>query len=83
MLVEKSSSKMVDKGKKIIIDPYMSRPKSRVVHFCKREPYQRFVPTCYHGDKVGYIQPNCFKLKPYELVSDESYNGNSHEGCLT
>jgi hypothetical protein len=41
-----------DKGKKVIVDPYVSRPKSRIVHPLRKQHSQRFVPTCHHCGKV-------------------------------
>jgi hypothetical protein len=39
-----------------------------------------FLPKCCHCGKIGYIQPNCFMLKPHEYVK---YSRNSHEGLFT
>jgi hypothetical protein len=39
----------------------------------KRQPSQRFVPTCYHCGKISHNQFNCFKLKPRELKNNHPY----------
>jgi hypothetical protein len=46
----------------------------------RRQPSQRFVPTCYHCGKIGHIQSSCFKLKPREHKNDSLYLRNSYEG---
>lgn len=71
-----------DKGKKVIVEPYVSIPKSRVVHLPWRQPSQSFVPTCHHCGKVSHTRPNYFKLKPREHISCSSYSRNSHKGLF-
>jgi hypothetical protein len=46
-----------DKGKKVLVDPYVSRSKSRIVHPHRKHHSQRFVPTCHHCGKVGHTHP--------------------------
>ncbi len=70
-----------DLGKKVFVDPYVSRPKSRAIHSRKRQYSSRFVPTCYHCDKVGDIRPKCIKLRPHEHVNENPSPRNDHEGC--
>jgi hypothetical protein len=60
------------KGMKIHVESYVPCPKSRFVHPPRKQSSQRFVPTCHHCKKVGHIRPNCFKLKPYEHMSENS-----------
>jgi len=69
-----------DKGKIVMADPYVSRPKSTMVHPPRKQPTQRFVPTHHRPVKIGHTRPNCFKLKPREHKNDSLYLKNSYEG---
>jgi hypothetical protein len=69
-----------DKGKKVMVDPYVSKPKSRIVHPPRKQHSQRFVTTCHHYGKVGHTRPNCFKVKPRKHKNDSLYRRNSYEG---
>jgi hypothetical protein len=69
-----------DKGKKVMVNPYVSRPKSMIVHPPKKQLSQKFVPTCYHCGQVSHTRPNCFKLKPCEHKNDSLYLMNSYKG---
>lgn len=51
-----------DLGKKVFVDPYVSRPKSRAIHSRKRQYSSRFVPTCYHCGKVSYAENYFIKI---------------------
>jgi hypothetical protein len=69
-------------GKKNSIVPYASYPKPRVVHPSRKLPSQRFVPTCYHCGKVGYIQPHCFNLKPHVQKNKNFVSRKDCEGLV-
>jgi hypothetical protein len=70
-----------DKSKKVMIDPYVSRPNSMIVHPLRKHLLKRrFVPTCRHCCKIGHTRPSCFKLKPHEHRNDSLYLRNSYEG---
>jgi hypothetical protein len=58
-----------DKGKKVLVNPYMSRSKSTIVH-----PHKK-----HHCSKVGHTRPHFYNLKPREHKSGSSYSRNSHE----
>jgi hypothetical protein len=51
----------------------------------KRQPSQRFVPTCHHYGKIGHDQSSCFKLKPREPKNNHIYEGlfNTMRDVLT
>jgi hypothetical protein len=70
---------VVDKDKKFACDNGVSKPKSFPSN--KKQPTTRFVPTCYHCDKVGDIRPKCIKLRPHEHVNENPSPRNDHEGC--
>jgi hypothetical protein len=53
------------KKEKCDIESCLPRSKSNYIPPHKRQHSQRFVPTYHHCGKVGHIQPNCFKLRPY------------------
>jgi hypothetical protein len=60
----------------------VTRPKSRYVPPFKRQTSQNFFPICYHCGKVGHIQPNYFKLKHRERLSDDLFFRNNKEGLF-
>jgi len=48
----------------------------------RRQPSQRYVPTCHHCGKIGHNQSSCFKLKSHEHKHDSSYSRKSYEGLF-
>jgi hypothetical protein len=52
---------------------------SKYVPPYRRQPSQRFIPTCHHCGKIGHILSNCFNLKPCEHKYDSSYSRKSYE----
>jgi hypothetical protein len=47
-------------GKGILIDSKVSRSTLRHAHMPRNQPSQRFIPTCHHCGKIGYVYPKCF-----------------------
>jgi hypothetical protein len=70
------------KGKKIYIVPHASYPKPRVVHLPRKLHSQKFVPTCHHCGKVGYIRSHYFNLKPHVHINENSYSRKESEGVV-
>ena len=70
------------KGKKNSFVSYASYPKPRVVHPPRKLPSQRFVPTCHHCGKMGYIRPHCFNLKPHVQKNKNSVSRKDCEGLF-
>lgn len=63
LLAENSSPSMVDKGKSVSVP---LRSKFEGVNSPRRQPSQRFVPTCYHCGRGGHIRPHYFKFRSRE-----------------
>jgi hypothetical protein len=63
---------VVNKGKRIGIDPCVTNSKSRYVPSYRRQVSQKFIPTCHHYSNAGYILPNCFLLRPPTVINGPS-----------
>ena len=61
----------IDKGKNSDVNTKVSKPMFETPHRMK-EKYE-FIPICYHCGVSGHTCPNCFKLFPYNRVSNRSY----------
>lgn len=68
-----------EKGKRILIDPYVSHSKSRIVRLSRHQPSQKFIPTSHHCGKIWHIRHKCFQLNTHELKRGNSCSRNSYE----